>query len=341
MVIRLDDIREVVQFLSNNLTSAEALVFLCNYCHCQPEMLEFLYKTVLRQKKRVLAVALIHCGAKVSTVPEKLLAKLEYSELKLEYVASLAKLCTSSQRTDMLTELLSSAQDQELIRELMKFSYRKVRFPKNAPEVLAEFDSDLLDEFFKKLALKEYLEKQLEKCKQQASSDRAVDILCILLRHGEDVAHEEIVHVANAQLVKKEKIEKLACVCTKELRSKVFSGLLETGNEDAIRIFLHSGKIKLKKLNPDKIAVRLLTTPNYDLLSDLLDRFTPCGPRKESYFKAIQNSGCSDAVKANLHCLLLKKKANVQFLRPDKPKEAIHEATELALKTGIDECMHA
>ena len=124
MAIRSNDIREVVQFLSNNLTSAEALVFLCKYCRCQPEMLEFLYKTVLKQKKRVLAVALIHCGAKVSTVPEKLLAKLEYSELKPEYVAFLAKLCTLSQQTDMLTELLSSVQDQELIHELINLATR-------------------------------------------------------------------------------------------------------------------------------------------------------------------------------------------------------------------------
>ena len=82
-------------------------------------------------------------------------------------------------------------------------------------------------------------------------------------------------------------------------------------------------------MNPRTIALQCFINPDWEMLGLLLKKVSPCGPRKEKYFEAIQK-GPSDEVKAKLFCLLLKNKAEVKILNPAEPTQVIHVATELA-----------
>ena len=282
----------------------------------------------------MLAVALIHCGHKVD--PEDVLSKIKYSKLKPDYAASLARLRNPYQRSKLLTDVLKEG-NRELIHAVLTSGSllpNEVHVNKIAPEIIANLGYELLNELFAKIP-PNMLGNDYFKCVHHTSCSGEVkaDLLLVLLEHNVTISVDDVLSVADPQKVGKERVTKIARLCSEDLRTKVLKSLLATGNNKAIIVFLDSGPIKADKVNPRTIGPQCFTDPDWEMLGLLMKKVSPCGPRMEKYFEAIQKVP-SDEVKAKLFCLLLKNKAEVKILNPAEPTQVIHVATELALNTG-------
>ena len=338
MTITSAEISDVVDRLDNGQPYADLLVSLCTNCQTAVDY-KYFYSEALRQHKPMLAIALIHCGHRVD--PKGVLSKIKYCELRSDYAASLGRSCKPSQRSKLLTDMLNSG-NKELIHAVMtsgSLSPDEVHINKIAPKVLANLGTELLNKLFKKLPPRLHLRRGYFKrmCDTRCSEEVKADFLSLLLEHNASnlVDEEAVVSIANLQKVDKTRVTKIASLCPKDLRTKVLKRLLDArNNKAAIIVFLESGPIK-EKVNPKTyIPSHCFTNPDWEILELLIKKLPPCGPRKERYFEAIKACTPSDEVKAQLFCLLLKNKAEVRFLRPGEPTLAVHEATDLALKTG-------
>ena len=340
MTVTLAEIGDVVDRLGNGQMEADLLVSLCNNCRTAVDY-KYFYSEALRQHKPTLAVALIHCGHKVD--PKGVLSKIKYCELRSDYAASLGRSCNSPQRSKLLTDMLNNG-NKELIHVVMtsgSLSPDEVQINRIAPIILANLGTELLNELFKKLPPSLHLGKDYFKriCDTRCSGEVKADFLSLLLEHNASnlVDEEDVVRIVDLKRVNNDQVAKIAQLCPKVLRTKVLKRLLDAGNNKAVTIaFLDSGPIKPEKVNPKTIAPHCFSNPNWEMLELLVKKVPPCGPRKVlvKYYEAIQSSGPSDEVKAQLFCLLLKNKAGVKILNPSDSTQVIHVATELALNTG-------
>ena len=336
MSIKSPDITEAVDLLLDSPITAELLVCLCNHCQLRTVDLKLLYNSVLKQRKPSLAIALIHCGAIVN--PSSLLHYIKFENIRADYAASLAKLCSQSQRSDLFTDMLRDG-NETMVRLLLNsgsLSLNRAQRDSITPDLLTRFDShQLLHEIVKKVPPVGSLEKvyltaiRTFRCKKSVRAD----LYFALLDHHDGMLEQEDV----LWLVKncRDRVAPIACQWSVSMRTKILNNLLEDGKEKAILTILRSGKIKADDVQIRTIAPKLFTHPNEQLIGELLKKVSPCGPRMKRYLKVIQKVHPSDEIKATLYCLMLKNGAEVQILSPEKPTQVVHAATELALKTGI------
>ena len=333
MTIKSADISEVVDLFEDNPMTAESLVNI--WSHCQEIVdLNSLYSYVLKLNKPSLAVALIHCGATVD--PGSLLNRVTFNNIRADYAASIAKLCSPLRRLKLLTEMLKVEGNEEIIRVVLSsgpLAQSQIQHAGITPKILAKFEYQLLVEIIEKIPPKGSL------CKVYLATIRnshhkkysKVNLFCALTKHGGMLELEDVLWV---QKHCRDRVAPIAHECSVSLRTNILNDLLKAGEEDAILIFLCSGKIKADDVQIRSIASKLFTHPNQQLIGELLKKVSPCGPRMRRYSKAIQKSHPSDETKAILYCLMLNNGAEVQILSPEKPRQAIHTATKLALKTG-------
>ena len=339
MTIKSADISKAVNMLLDSPMTAELLVCLCNHCQLRKDDLKLLYNNVLKlpQRKPLLAIALIHCGAIVN--PSSLLDCIEFKDIRADHAASLAKLCSQSQRSKLFTDMLRVG-NETMVRLLLdsgSLLLSQAQRDSITPGLLTRFDSHrLLHEIINEIPPVGSLEKvyltaiRTFRCKKSIRAD----LYCAILKH-----HDGMLELKDVLWVVKncsrDRVAPIACQCSVSMRTKILNDLLENGKEKAILTFLRSGKIKADDVQIWNIAPKRFTRPNQQLIDELLKKVSPCGPRMKMYLNAIQKAHPSDEIKAILYCIMLRNGAEGRILSLKKPRQAIHAATELALKTGM------
>lgn len=333
MKIKSTDISEVVDWFKDNPLTAESLVSICSNCK---EMVDLnsLYNYVLKLNKPSLAVALIHCGASVD--PGSLLNRVIFNYIRADYAASIARLCSPIRRLKLLTEMLKVDGNEEIICVVLSsgpLAQSQIQHAGITPKILAKFGCQLLDEIIEKMPPKGSLCQVYLTTIRNSHYEKysKANLYCALIKHGGRLELEDMLWVVENC---RDRVAPIARECSVSLRTNILNDLLKTGEKDAILTFLCSGKIKADDVQIKSIAPKLFTHPNQQLIGELLKKVSPCGPRTKTYMKVIQKAHPSNEIKADLYCLMLKNGAEVQLLSLEKPRQVIHAATELSLKTG-------